>query len=96
VALVGIYFGSSTWAAARPRTTVPSSHALTLLPAAGDPRLECGSGRPGGVKLANKHVFVTSAAAQAMANNADARVDVQVEDTDIRLSLGPPPWRPPE
>lgn len=82
------HIGSLTWAAARPRTPVPFSRALALLPAAGYPSLECGTGRPSGVKKhVEQHVFATSAAVQANA---------QVKDTGIRMSLGPPPWRPPE
>jgi hypothetical protein len=38
-------------------------------------------------KRVELHVFATSAAVQ---------VDAQVQDTGIRMSLGPPPWRPPE
>ena len=99
---MGNYFGSLTWAAARPRTTVPcartSSRALGLLPSTGYPSLESGTGRPSGVKQhVEQHVFATSAAVQAKGNaKVTAKVDALVKDTGIRMSLGPPPWRPPE
>jgi hypothetical protein len=99
---VSNHSGSLAWAAARPRTTVPSartsSRALGLLPGGAYPSLECETGRPGDVKQhVEQHVFATSAAVQAKGNaKATAKVDVLVKDTGIRMPLGPPPWRPPE
>ena len=101
------HFGSPAWAAARPRTTVlpcarTSSRALGLLPGTGYPSLESETGRPSGVKQhVEQHVFATSAAVQANVQakgnaKVTAKVDVLVKDTGIRMSLGPPPWRPPE
>ncbi|MGH3375082.1 MAG: hypothetical protein ACRDP6_10110 [Actinoallomurus sp.] len=44
-----------------------------------------------------QHVFATSAAVQVKGNaKATAKVDALLKDTGIRMSLGPPPWRPPE
>jgi hypothetical protein len=89
---VSNYFGSSTWAAACPSATVASPRVLASLAVLGHTSLETGrfrlSGRPGGVnKQVEQHVFAASAAARAVA---------QVKDADIRMPLGPPPWRPPE
>ena len=82
------HIGSLAWAAARPRTTVLSSRTRALSLPAGYLSLECGTGRPGGVdKRVERHVLATFAVVQANA---------QVKDTGIRMSLGPPPWRPPE
>lgn len=81
------HIGSLTWAAARPRTTVLSPRGIAPL-SAGYASLECGRVRADGVeKRVELHVFATFAAVQANA---------QVKDTGIRMSLGPPPWRPPE
>lgn len=85
-------FGSSTWAAACPQVTTLSPRVLAPLAVLGHTTLESGrvrlSGRPGGVnKQVEQHVFATYAA---------ARVTAQVKDSDIRMPLGPPPWRPPE
>jgi hypothetical protein len=82
---VSNYFGSSTWAAACPRTTVLSPRDVTSL---GYDASLLGRVRPDGVeKRVEQHVFAKFAA---------ARSNAQVKDTDIRMSLGPPPWRPPE
>jgi hypothetical protein len=81
---VSNYFDISAWAAACPRTTVLSPRYATLL---GDASLG-GRVRLGGVeKRVEQHVFATPV---AVLRNA------QVKDTGSRMSLGPPPWRPPE
>jgi hypothetical protein len=81
---VSNYFDSSTWAAACPRTTVLSPQGVTSLGYAS----LLGRVRPDGVeKRVEQHVFAKFAA---------ARRNAQVKDTGIRMSLGPPPWRPPE
>jgi hypothetical protein len=79
-------FGSSeAWAAACSRTTVLSPRDVTF---PGYDASLLGRVRPTGVeKRVEQHVFATFAA---------ARSNAQVKDTGIRMSLGPPPWRPPE
>jgi len=81
---VSSYFGSSTWAAACPRPAVLSPRGVTF------PAYDASLGRvlPGGVeKRVEQHVFAELTA---------VRVNAQVQDTGIRMSSGPPPWRPPE
>lgn len=95
------YFGSSTWAAACPRTTVPAPRVLAPLPyapvaagAAVAANAAAGStSELGRVWLADvaKHVEL-----HVFAKSTAVQVDAQVQDTGIRMSLGPPPWRPPE
>ena len=90
------YFNSLIRAAACPRTTVPAPRVLApLSPAAvaadvapGHVSTELGRVWAAGIdKRVELHVFATSAVVQ---------VDAQIEDTGNRMSLGPPPWRPPE
>jgi hypothetical protein len=84
---VSNHIGSLTWAAACPRTTVPSSRALALLSAVGHTSPDYGHVRLSGGEKRVEHVFAKFAAAQ---------LNAQVKDTGVRMSLGPPPWRPPE
>src|SRR5690349_14153368 len=89
--LVSNYFGSSIWAATCPAATTPSPRVLARLSVLGSayPGAEAGrdrlSGRPVAkvTKQVETHVFAALAA---------ARVTAQVQDTGIRMPLGPPPW----
>lgn len=81
------HFGSPAWAAACPRTSVPSPRRGASLSRVGYPTAESLRVRPDGVKRVEQHVFTELAALW---------VNAQVKDTGIRMPLGPYPWRPPE
>jgi hypothetical protein len=84
---VSNHFGTQGWAAACPRPSALFSRGASSLPAAyASP--EAGRVRRDGVeKRVEKHVFTTLGAVQ---------LNAQAKDAAIRMTLGPPPWRPPE